>query len=365
MLDMPRARKPYTQREITRHGKVVWYFRKGDGPRIRLRGEYESQEWLQDYANALAGILPPPKPKSAPQTLAWLVERYMDSAAFLALQPSTQRSRGNILKSACKTGGNMTLAEIDRAAIAAGRDRRSKTPFAAINFMKTMGYLFAWAVDAGLMSENPAKGIVRPKARSEGHPAWTVEDLIRYCEHHPLGTKAHLAVSLLLFTGVRRGDVYRMGKQHVRNGVIEFQTEKTKTPIYIPIPPALAASIIEAPTGDMMFLVTEWGTPFKSAASFGNWFAKQCKAAGVNVRAHGLRKLAATVIADNEGSEKMLQAFFGWRSERQSSVYTKNANARKLAQDAARKLMENDVFPHLGPGAGAGVKISMKSILAK
>jgi integrase len=347
MLDMPRARKPYTQREKTRHGKFVWYFRKGDGPRTRLRGEYESQEWLQDYANALAGILPRPKPKSAPQTLAWLVERYMGSAAFYALQPSTQRSRGNILKSACRTGGEMPLADIDRSAIAAGRDRRAKTPFAAVNFMKTMGYLFSWAVDSGLMTENPVKGVARPKAKSQGHKPWVIEDLIRYCEHHPLGTKAHLAVALLLFTGVRRGDVYRIGKQHVRSGVIEFQTEKTKTPIYIPIPPALAASIVEAPTGDMMFLVTEWGTPFKSAASFGNWFAKQCTAAGVDVRAHGLRKLAATVIADNEGSEKMLQAFFGWRSERQSSVYTRNANARKLAQDAARKLLENDLSPHL------------------
>lgn len=356
MLPMPRPRFPYAQRQVTRHGKTLWYFRRGKGARYPLGDRYGSPEFMKAYEAALGGERLPEPPKASQATLKWLVERYMDSAAFMTLAPSTQLMRKNILLSACRNGGDLKIGEIDRNLIAAGRDRRAATPFAAINFMKVMNYLFVWAVDAGLAPSNPLDGVKRPKAKTRGHKPWTIEDLNLYCARHPVGTKAHLAVALLLFTGVRRGDVFNLGRQHVRNGVIEYQANKNDAPLFIAIPPPLALSIELATVGDMIFLTTAWKTPFKSAASFGNWFRDRCKEAGVDVRAHGLRKLAATIIADNEGSEKQLQAFFGWRSERQSGVYTKTANARKLAQSAALKLIGNADAPNLVSGLGEATK---------
>jgi hypothetical protein len=38
MDDMPRPRPPYLSREVTRHGKPVWYVRR-DGKRIRLKAD--------------------------------------------------------------------------------------------------------------------------------------------------------------------------------------------------------------------------------------------------------------------------------------------------------------------------------------
>lgn len=355
MPEMPRARLRYTQREITRHGKTLWYFRRGKGPRFPLGETYGTHEFMKAYEAALGGektTIEPPSQK----TLAWLVEKYQHSAAFLTLAPSTQRMRRNILLAVCRTGGHLKVDSITRNTIAEGRDRRASTPFAAVNFMKVMNYLFTWAVDSDHAASNPLIGVKRPKAKTRGHKAWSMEDLERYCERHPVGTKAHLALSLLLFTGVRRGDAIFLGRQHVRNGVIEYQANKNDAPLFITIPPALALSIEMAPTGDMIFLTTEWGQPFKSAASFGNWFRDRCNEADVDVRAHGLRKLAATIIADNEGSEKQLQAFFGWKSERQSGVYTKTANARRLAQSAALKLIGNDSYPNLVSGSGASAE---------
>lgn len=352
MLDMPRPRPLYVQRHVTRHGKTLWYFRRGKGPRFPLGEAYGSVEFKAAYEAALAGERLPPPPKAAQATLRWLVDRYCESAAFLALAPSTQRVRKNILLAACRTGGHLKIVEVTKTIIAAGRDRRGTTPFAAINFMKVMNYLFAWAVDAGHATTNPCDGVKRPKGRTRGHKPWSFDDLARYCDRHPIGTKAHLAVALLLFTGMRRGDVINLGRQHVRNGVIEYQANKNDAPLFIVIPGPLALSIEMAPTGDMIFLTSDWKQPFASAASFGNWFRDRCIEAGVSVRAHGLRKLAATIIADNEGSELQLQAFFGWKSDRQSAIYTKNANARKLAQSAALKLIGNSLSPNLISGVG-------------
>jgi len=40
------------------------------------------------------------------------------------------------------------------------------------------------------------------------------------------GTRERLACDLLLYTGLRRGDAVRVGRQHERDGVITIRTEK-------------------------------------------------------------------------------------------------------------------------------------------
>jgi hypothetical protein len=43
------------QREITRHGKAVWYVRVDRGPRVRIRAEYGTSAFEAEYRAALAG----------------------------------------------------------------------------------------------------------------------------------------------------------------------------------------------------------------------------------------------------------------------------------------------------------------------
>ncbi len=42
---MPRPRPPHLHREVTRHGKTVWYVRVGKGARIRLKAQFGSPEF--------------------------------------------------------------------------------------------------------------------------------------------------------------------------------------------------------------------------------------------------------------------------------------------------------------------------------
>jgi len=91
-----------------------------------------------------------------------------------------------------------------------------------------MGYLFEWAVDAGIMTDNPAKGVKKPKAKTDGFKAWTAEDLENFYEKHKAGSQARLAMDLLLFTGLRRSDLYKIGPQHIPDGVIEYRASRTR-----------------------------------------------------------------------------------------------------------------------------------------
>ena len=92
---MPRPRPPHLQREITRHGKAVWYVRVDRGPRVRIKAEFGTPEFDAEYRAALAGT---PIRKSAPScnSLAWLLARYRETTAWSELSSATRRQRENI-----------------------------------------------------------------------------------------------------------------------------------------------------------------------------------------------------------------------------------------------------------------------------
>ena len=68
-------------------------------------------------------------------------------------------------------------------------------------------------------------------------------------------------------------------------------------------------------------------------------FSDACRKAGVNKSAHGLRKIGATRAANNGATVAQLNAIFGWTGSKMASLYTQNADRRRLAQDAITKLV--------------------------
>lgn len=342
MSDM--ARKPYLSRERTRHGKYVWYFKK-DGRRIRMPDVYGSDEFNRAYDLALASLATiesPRRGKARSGTLKWLVEQYMRSAAFAELAPSTRRHRGNMLKTVLEDPKNADapFAELTKAHIRKAMDKRASKPNAANNFLKTMAHLFKWAEEGDLVEVNPCAGVRKIKVRTDGFHAWTIDQVRQYRAFHALGTRARLAIDLLLFLGLRRGDVILVGRQHVSGATISIRTGKTNTLVELALLPPLKASIEATRTGDLAFLVTENGKPFASGASFGNWFAKQVKAAGLPdlCRAHGLRKAGATIAAEEGASAHELMAMFGWADLEMANHYTQQASRKDLARKSGERL---------------------------
>src|SRR4029077_11408645 len=151
-------------------------------------------------------------------------------------------------------------------------------------------------------------GVKLVSVKSNGHHPWEPEECSRFEAHHAIGTRARLAYELLLQVGQARCDVVRMGRQHVRNGVLSLQRQKTKVPFDVPVMPALQEEIeAMSSTGHMTFLVTAQGRQF-TAAGFGNWFRQICNEAGLPKRctSHGLRKAAATRLADRGATTTQL-----------------------------------------------------------
>jgi len=336
---MPRRRPPHLHREITRHGRAVWYVRVSHGPRMRLRVEYGTPEFDTEYRAALAGV-PARKAAHSTSSLAWLLARYRETNAWSTLSAATRRQRDNIFKQVMETAGQESYARITTAAIEAGKERRAATPAQARNFLDAMRGLFRWAHKASLVKTDPTACVRNPsRKRSEGFQAWTEEDVAAYEARWPLGTRQRIWLDVLIYTGLRRGDAVRFGRQHIRDGVGIIKTEKSgfTVEVTLPILSVLQATLDAGPCGDLTFIVGANGQPL-TKESFGNEFKAACKAAGVPGSAHGVRKIAATRAANAGATEAELMAIFGWTDPKMAAHYTRTANRRRLAAQAIEKL---------------------------
>ena len=333
----------YLHRKKTRHGNIAWYFWRGEGhKRIRIKGEYGSPEFMNAYQEAFAGNAPAiEKAKEEPETLNWLVARYRETSAWSELAEATRRQRENIFKRVLKKAGTVPFKSITRSHIVATRDEKRHTPSAANNFINTMRKLFEWAIDAGFVETDPTakvKSVKRPK--TGGFHQWTREEIERYEARWPIGTRERLALAILLYTGFRRGDAARLGRQHIKNGIIELRTEKTDTPVIIPVLSSLQKIIDASPKGDLALIACKKNGHPMQKTSFGNWFKESCQAAGVPGAAHGLRKAGAAKAAEEGATVNQLNAIYGWTGTRMASLYTEKADRAKMAREFLEK-MEN------------------------
>ncbi|WP_375614029.1 tyrosine-type recombinase/integrase [Bartonella sp. AC151YNML] len=346
---MPKPRPPHLVKQITQHGKIVWYVRIGHGKRIRIRGIYGTQEFVDNYKSALAElqglILPKSKTgKLVEGSFAWLLKQYFNSSNWHSLSTITRKQREYILMKICDSVGDIPYQAINKKHIIAGVERRKETPAMAREFLKVLNGLFNWAIDQGLLENNPTLGVKRPALINKGgFAAWTEEDVEKYYKRWPHGTHERVWIDVLLYTGLRRGDSVRIGWKDVKDNIIHLKTEKSKfqTDVFLPILPELAKTLEAGPIGEETFICSKTNKKFIKE-NFGHAFRDACNAAGIKKSAHGLRKLAATRAANSGATVSQLKALFGWTHDAMASLYTKSADRKKLALEAIKKLQKGE-----------------------
>jgi integrase len=168
-------------------------------------------------------------------------------------------------------------------------------------------------------------------------------------------------MALALCTGQRLGDVVRMGWQHVRGNKIAVRQEKTNAPLLIPIASMLAQALESVPRTNLTFLLTERGAAF-TKGGFNDWFRRRYREAGLRqCSIHGLRKLAATRLADAGCSAHQVAAITGHKSLSEVARYTRAADQVRLAEQAmavieARTKLSSNATP-LDKSSGKASKI--------
>jgi integrase len=338
---MTAIRLRYIHRYRDRHGSQRIYVRLPGKPLVPLPGLAGSAEFMAAYQAAIAGA-EAPAPRQAGRVAAGsfnaLVIAYYRSAEFLQLAANTKRVYHNIIERFRAEHGERPYAALQREHVRRLVAARAETPEAANSLLKILHTLMQFAVNEGMRPDDPTAGVKRIRSKSEGFATWSEEQIAAFEARWPEGTRQRLAFALLLYTGQRRSDVVRMGRQHIRNGAIDVRQQKTGTRLAVPIHRALRAALDACPSDNLTFLTTRAGQPFTSAG-FGNWFADAVRAAGLaGIAAHGLRKAAARRLAEAGCTAHQIAAITGHRSLQEVARYTRAADQALSADAAMAKL---------------------------
>jgi hypothetical protein len=247
---MKRRYPKHTYGFVDRHGHARFYFRKPGCKRAALPGLPWSPEFMAAYEAALradnAGV---GEARTISGTVnAALVAYYQHPSFTDALAKVTQQNRRAILENFRRDHGDKRVGLMHAQALQAVMSH--KTPAAQRNFKRAMRGFLDFCMAQHFIKVDPLAGTKLSKMKTLGHHTWTDEEIAQYQAHHAPGTKARLALELLLQTGHARADVVRMGPQHVRGGTLSMRRQKTNVPFDIPLLPELLAELkLHSPTG--------------------------------------------------------------------------------------------------------------------
>lgn len=356
----------YVSKFESQHGTVRYRFRKAGLPTQYFTAKLGTEEFRAEYAAFMnPGEIAKPEPQSRaqPGTIDELLDRYMSDPKRLGPSEVTQSKIRAVLEDfRMGCGGKKPLGPlptalitfdatdklISRKMVKTGTGNKTKGGIhAARKLRKELIRLFDFAMKSKMIDHNPASLSEKVKApagakRSDGFHSWTEDEITQFREHHKLGTRERLAMELLLWTDQRRSDVFTMGRAQIKNGRIPVTQEKTGEDLWLPLAPQLLEAIVAMKPGQtspFCFLITERGRPFKSAASFGNWFKKACVAAGLpHCTTHGLRKATLRRMAELQMTNKTMKSVSGQRSDKTLARYIEKADQARLADAAMAQL---------------------------
>jgi integrase len=326
-------------------GGVFHYFRRTGCPRVKLPGLPGSAEFMAAYQAALAA---PPHEIGATRTLPGSLDaalaNYYQSHAFRALKGGTPAMHRAILERWRNKDGTKPIGMLPTVYIE--RMLSTMPPHAARNTLKAIRRLMQFCVKQELCRSDPTAGIRATVPKSDGYYCWSEDDIARFEAFHPIGSKARLALALPLYTAQRRSDIIRMGRQHVRDGLLSVKQQKTGKPLAIPIHPQLRAILDATPSSHLTFLTTKTGKPY-APSDFSEQFRAWCDAAGLppECSVHGLRMAACRRLAEAGCTPHHIMSISGHKTLALVAHYTDAVDQASLAREAMARIGNETVKP--------------------
>lgn len=333
---------PHVTVRRNKDGKRRFYFRRRGQPLAPLPDDPLSPDFMAAYQRLKEWRA---SPAYGENSLGWLCDQYMESPEFKSKATATRLARHRVILSMMREPIDPKYPEkfasenykrVTPKHIAVLRDRKADNPNAANERLKILSQIFKMAFDKELRQDNPVRDVKRLKTPRGGHDTATDGDIAQYLARHPSGP-ARRAMVLLTSFGMRVSDLRILGPQHVRKGLLVFETVKTGVLCELTIDEAAQAEIVVC--RDLVFLTNENGAAFKSDKVLSQRVAKWFRQAGVKgVTAHGVRKWLATKMAEKGATEFELMAWFGWKDPKEARPYVQTASRRRLAASAGRRL---------------------------
>jgi integrase/predicted DNA-binding transcriptional regulator AlpA len=301
-----------------------------------------SSEFMNAYATLLSD-----RPKdvverraAALKSFAALAIRYYGSPQYQSLCTSSRTNYRRVIDGFLEQHGHRRVDQMTREHVDVVIDKMASKPGAGIILLKRIRTLVRYGTALGWTDRDPTAGVKGYKSK-EIH-TWSEDEISIFEKRWLEGTRERLTFALLLYTGQRGSDVYRMTWGDIVGGAIRVAQQKTAAKLAIPIHGALHRVLSLAKRDHASILVTSYGEQF-SVKGFGQMVSAAIQEAGLPVRckAHGLRKAAARRLAEAGCSASEIAAITGHKTLAEVERYTRAADQERLARQAIQRQSEN------------------------
>ena len=324
-----------------RQGRMRYYFRR-DGKRTPPPGLPGCGEFMDAYVALLANKPKPAelRPAAAPKSFVALAILYYGPPQYRSLSVSSRTNYRRVIDGFLEEHRHRRVDQMMREYVDTRHRRDGCRPGAGIILLKRIRTLIRYAMALGWTDRDPTAGVRGYKSK-EIH-TWNEGEIAVFERRWPEGTRERLTFALLLYTGQRGSDVYRMTWPDISGGAIRVAQQKTAAKLIIPIHDALDRALSTANRTHLTILVTAYGERF-SVKGFGQMISAAIREAGLPQRckAHGLRKAAARRLAEAGCSASEIAAINGHKTLAEVERYTRAADQERLARQAIQRQSQS------------------------
>lgn len=212
-------------RYVPKHGKIVTLARLGD------------------YAGMLRKLAEVLDERPAMDTLSAVMDRYL-----LEVIPDkgeqTQEDHARMLKNLKRSFGHMQPNDLRAHHAAKYRDKRAqKAPTAANRELQLLSHVCTMAKEWGAMEFHPLRRLrkisIPPRDR------YVTDDEYKYV-HGLASPMVRCVMDIGLLTGLRRGDIFKLRRDHMTDAGLQIKTSKTGAELLFEWTPALRQVVKDA-----------------------------------------------------------------------------------------------------------------------
>lgn len=266
-----------------------------------------------------------------------LVKEYRASKAFRALADASKRQYEDVMLKAISMYGDRDVTSIRRADLLNAMEGMSETPAMANRFARVVSVIFTFALDRDYVQGNPASRLKKYRigAWSKWYPAEVMAVI-------GIGDRvASTAAALAWYTGQREGDILGLKWTDIDGKYIRLAPQKVDkgngAEMMIEIHPDLRRYLDTIPrTGTYICFPDKPLSQSAFRAAFKRTIAK----VGVEKTFHGIRKGAASFLAESGASTHQIKAFLNHKTLRMAEHYTEEASGTRLISAAVRLMPE-------------------------
>ncbi|WP_170317540.1 tyrosine-type recombinase/integrase [Paroceanicella profunda] len=329
-----------------RHGKPRCYHRK-TGHAIDLTViTFGSAEFFAECERirAISDAKEAQQPKKG--TLAGLIETYKRSERFRDLAPRTRRDYMHCAKFVEKIG-DTPVSRITVPLVSGIIEKASeRIGWRQANMLRTfLSQVFQQCVPLGLIDKDFTTGVLkrrRPKAAPRANRPWTREECAAVLAN--VSPQLRAVIAMMMNTGLDPSDAIRVTRTQIEGQVIRGVRGKTGEPVSLPVTPALAAALAEAPEHDAVtVLASSRRLPWTYDGLASSWqrARRDMEAKGLigpGLTLKGIRHTVATTLREAGCDPRRIADLLGQKTVSMALHYSRDANLDRRNAETIKTL---------------------------